>query len=226
MTTTAATRVAMPAAWLWLIRLGCSAIGFGLAFAVRPLADWLISTIDSAPGPLRLAAELPQIWAIVVLTLAGAGLGWWIAEQAKLEALTVTVDGSSVLVEQSGQQRYLAREQIAEVFVDPKEFVVVDAGGRELFRGGATDVSSGALAEAFERYDYPWKGTADPREQAFGRWVDGHPDLDDETHALLRARGRALSDKKATAAAELQEQLQERGVVVRDRDGGQQFRRA
>lgn len=51
-------------------------------------------------------------------------------------------------------------------------------------------------------------------------------DLDDETHALLRARGRALSDKKATTAAELHEQLRERGVVVRDRDGGQQFRRA
>lgn len=71
MTTTAATQVTMPAAWLWLIRLGCPAIGFGLAFGVRPLADWLIRTVDSAPGPLRLAAELPQIWAIVLLTLAG-----------------------------------------------------------------------------------------------------------------------------------------------------------
>lgn len=222
MTTTTTTTVRMPAAWIWLLRLGLPAIGFGLAFAVKPLFDWLISVFDSAPGPLRVAAELPLHWAILALTVLGLIAGVLLAEAAKHDALTLTVDDGQVLAEQKGEQRYLARDQVSGVFFDRKALVFVDDTGRELYRGDAADLPKGDVVQAFEQHGYPWRGE-DSRE--FATWVDGRPELDDELHALLRARGRALKDKKSGEAAGVLDQLQDRGLVVRDRDGKQQYHR-
>lgn len=50
-------------------------------------------------------------------------------------------------------------------------------------------------------------------------------DLDQETNALLRARRRARDSGNRAEAEEIHAQLQDRGIVVRDRDKTQQYRR-
>lgn len=77
---------------------------------------------------------------------------------------------------------------------------------------------------AFAEFDYPWAGTKDPREAAFTAWIDRSAELDDSVHALLRARRRALTDKRWGEAEAVREDLAARGVVVRDRGAKQQYR--
>nr|WP_199433323.1 hypothetical protein [Qaidamihabitans albus] len=41
--------VTMPVRWLWLLRIGGAALGFGAGFGVAPLANWLVDLTGSAP---------------------------------------------------------------------------------------------------------------------------------------------------------------------------------
>ena len=188
--------VTMPVIWLWLLRAGGAVLGCGAAFATAPLANWLLELTGSAPAPLRLAAQLPTAWAVPVLTLLGAATGTWLASTARRESPVVTVHHDHIAIYQDGTALHLRRDRTGAVFTDGRDLVVLDHDTGELVRVRATDLPTGRLREAFERFDYPWRGTTDPHEGEFTRWVDGTPDLDAATHTLLRARHRALTDKK------------------------------
>ncbi|MFF5210576.1 hypothetical protein [Streptosporangium sp. NPDC000396] len=219
-----AATVGMPAVWLWLIRIGGAVLGFGAGFAVAPLVRWLLDLTGSAPGPLRLAAQLPTVWAVPVLTVVGAGAGVWLASLARRQSPVVTVDGDHVAVHEGDFGLHLRCDRVGAVFTDGRDLVVLDHSEGELARVRATDLPTERLREVFERFGYPWCGTADPREAEFARWVDGTPDLDEPTHALLRARKRALADKQVGAAENALDGLRAVGIAVRDRDGAQQYR--
>ncbi|GAA4621150.1 YqeB family protein [Saccharopolyspora hordei] len=220
-----ATTVRVHRAVLWALGLGCGALGLGLGFLVKPLVHGIIGLVGDAPGPLRLAAALPTAWAVPVLTAVGLAAGAWLAAEAKRDALELVVDHDGVHLEQARAERYLRREDVAAVFLDGRDLVFLDATTRQLARHRASDLPAQQVRAAFERCGYPWAGTADPHEGEFRTWVDGHPDLDDEAHGLLRSRARALTDEQLGTAAELADRLQEIGVVVRDRGGAQQYRR-
>lgn len=214
----------MPDTVLWLLRIGITVLGLVLGLLVKPLFNWITDLVGDAPGPLRVAAALPTGWAIAALTAAGAVVGWWVARVARKESLLLTVDGDSVRLSQDGADRYLAREDVGEVFRDGKELVLLDRRTKELARHDASDLNATDVRAAFERFDYPWRGAGDPHEAEFRRWVDGHPDLDEHGNQLMRARARALADKQPGTAANLADDLSAAGIVVRDRKGSQQYR--
>ncbi|MDA3644938.1 hypothetical protein LZ318_03850 [Saccharopolyspora indica] len=219
------TTLRLQSSVLWALVIGCGALGLGLGFLVKPLVNWIVELIGEAPGPLLLAAELPTVWAVPVLAVVGLLAGAWLAAEAKKEALEVTVDPAGVHLKQDGAERYLQRDRIDAVFQDGKELVFLDATTRQLARHKSSDLSKAQVREAFERCGYPWAGAADPHENEFRKWLDGQPGLDEEANGLLRARSRALTDKQRGAAADLADQLQAIGVVLRDRDNTQQYRR-
>ncbi|MEV0089248.1 hypothetical protein [Saccharopolyspora sp. NPDC050642] len=209
---------------LWLLGTGCGAAGFGLGFLVKPVVEWIVDAVGDAPGPLRLAAALPTVWAVPVLTLVGLLIGAWLASMAQKEALALTVNAACVGLRQDGADRHIPRDAIGSVFLDGKELVFLDAQTKQIARHKASDLSKTAVRTTFERFGYPWAGMSDPHEQEFQRWADGQPGLDEHANGLLRARSRALTDKQAGAAADLADQLQAAGVVLRDRDDAQQYR--
>jgi hypothetical protein len=217
-------RVGMAAVWLWLLRLGCPAVGFALGFLVGPFVRWVTSFLSSVPGPLELAADIPRPWLVPILTVVGVAVGQWLAISAERDSLSVTVGPDSVVTTHRDSRRYISRSQVGAVFTDPKDLVVLGPDGREVFRGAATDLPVNTLAEVFAKHGYPWLGRRDPHEAEYRTWIDGHPDLPQESNALLRTRRRALESGKRAEAEEIHEQLQERGILVRDRDKAQQYR--
>lgn len=222
-TTVDSTTLRMSESLLWLLRLAATGLGFLLGLLVRPLVGWILDTIGDAPGPLRLAAALPTTWAVVVLTAVGLLVGLWLAEAARKESLALTIDPSGVRLAQNGAEQYLARESIGAVFRDGSELVVQGPRTEQLTRRDCSDLGRKDVQAAFTRHGYPWFD-GDPREQDFRGWVDGDPALDEEFHRMLRARSRALADKSPGRAAELADELQASGIVVRDREGAQQYR--
>ncbi|MFD0558234.1 hypothetical protein FB566_3532 [Stackebrandtia endophytica] len=215
--------VAMPKIWNWLFPIGLGAVGVGLGFAVRPVFNWMIDLFDSAPGPLRITAALPTVWAVLGLTVIGILVGLWLAGEAQKEAPVVTVDSDHVEITLNGHTRYFSRERVAAVYRDGADLVMLDDLTRELARDKVSDLSATRLQEAFEGFGYPWL-VEDRYRAKFRRWTDGHPDLSEPVHRLLRERSRAITAKKPGEVATLTEQLRDNGIVVRDRDDAQEYR--
>ncbi|OLT14015.1 hypothetical protein BJF78_20655 [Pseudonocardia sp. CNS-139] len=217
--------VRLPAGWLWLVVVLGAGLGCGAGFAVAPLVGWLVELVGGAPGPLRLAAALPTVWAVPVLTLAGAAGGAWVASVWRRESPAVTIGPDHVLVHQDGAGTHVDQGQVGAAFTDGHDLVLLDHTGGELLRTPGSDLTTDRLRDAFTRFGYPWQGTADPREAEFVTWVDRSPGLDEPAHALLRTRRRALADKRTGAAEEALDGLRALGIAVRDRSGAQQYRK-
>ena len=218
------TTVRMPEAWPWLFRIAGPVLGAGVGAVVAPVVRWLLERFDAAPGPLRILASLPTLWAVVVCAVLGLGAGLWLASVARKESLTVTVAAGSVTLDADGAAVRLPRDRIDAARRDGRDLVLLDPADGELARRDASDLSWARVRAAFERHGYRWDGTSE-RDDRFRRWVDGDPDLGSDEHELLRSRARALSDERPGTAAELRDRLQGRGVVVRDRASSQEFRR-
>ena len=130
-----------------------------------------------------------------------------------------------LILDQHGHTRVVPRGAISAIFADGKDFVVDGAEGRQIVRYKATDISIDAAADALRAHRYPWIGATDPHAHKYSPWIDGNGDsTDDEDHAF-RARRRALEKKDRQEAEAALERLQSFGLVVRDRQGGQEFRR-
>lgn len=220
-----AITVRLPQMWLWAVILIGVAIGVGTAFAVGPLADWMSGLFDGGPGPLKLAAALPLVWAVPVLALVGGVAGALVAGAWHDENPVVEVGAEHVVVKEGKGGHHVERARIAEVFTDGKELVIRDEDGREALRTRVDSGLADRLRSAFEQQGYPWRGTSDPHEAEYTAWVDNGPDLDERTHALLRTRQRALADDRNGAADEARDELRALGINVRDRGDAQQYRK-
>jgi len=218
--------VAIPMRWIVGFGVVGLALGFGSAFVVGPLVNWLLGLIGDAPGPLRLAATLPMEWAIPVLALLGLCLGVWVGREWRRENGETTVSAEGVTVRRGGAGHHVPRAQISGVFTDGYELILVSQSTNELLRTATDQILIGRLQQAFEGLGYLWQGTADPHENDFVTWIDGKGSLDDRAHLLLRVRQRARTDKQSGAADGARDDLRDLGIVVRDRDDAQQYRLA
>ncbi|MER5475554.1 hypothetical protein ABT026_01010 [Streptomyces sp. NPDC002734] len=217
--------VRLPDAWLSAVILCGAALGLGAAFAVGPLADWMIGRFDGAPGPLRLAAALPLVWAVPVLTLCGGVAGAWVADSWRKENPVIEVGAAGVVVRDATGGHHVERALIADAFTDGRDLVLRDSDGREHVRTRVESALAGRLQAAFEQHGYSWRGTADPHEADWTDWVDNDPGLDERAHTLLRTRQRALADHRTGTADEARDELRPLGITVRDRGKAQQYRK-
>ncbi len=81
------------------------------------------------------------------------------------------------------------------------------------------------MSEAFRRHGYTWL-EADPHRADFREWTPGEPELSAPANAVLRAR-QIVREKigDGDAVRELRDELAKLGVVVRDADKAQFWRR-
>lgn len=204
--------------------VACTLAGFGLGFAAPPVSRWAVDTLPAVPGPLEIIAEFTTAWSVPILTILGLAAGIALAVVAIGESLAVTVDSDGVRLRQDDKELYVPRAKVHAVFRDGNDLILLDSSERELARRDADDLKMSAISAAFRDHGYPWTDT-DPYDGAFTPWIDGHPDLDDDSHALLRRRRSALADAESDAAADLHDRLQVKGVIVRDRKKQQEYRR-
>ncbi|MFI0977878.1 hypothetical protein ACH4SP_12865 [Streptomyces sp. NPDC021093] len=140
------------------ILVGFPAVGLGIGFLLPALARW---TDSSAAGPLRKVfaalGSLDQPWQIALCALAATALGVLAAYVAVADSTRVTVTDASLGIEpRDGKKaKALARADVADVYLDGRDLVVLDAAGRQLART-PRQASRHALAQAFRAHDYPW----------------------------------------------------------------------
>jgi hypothetical protein len=207
---------------LWWVVL--TVLGAAAGWLLRVATDWVASLPwVPLPGPLELLASLPEPASTIAAVGLGAAAGLAIAYQGQRESLAVTVSPGRVALKRAGATTALPRSSIGAVFLDRKQLVVLGPSGEELARV-PSDLDAGRLGPAFEAYGYPWR-PADPYQDHYRRWVPEAPDLPAAANALLAARERALGRRDREDAAELRAELARLGIVVREEQRRQYWRR-
>lgn len=220
-----ATVVAQPKGESVLVWGGFPIVGAGLGWLLQSLAGWLVS-LPWVPfeGPLRLIDRLPDPHATIGSLVVGALGGLAIAYLGAREYVTVTIDHDQITTKQGDSTRVVGRGSVTAVFLDGKQLVLLDRSSRELLRQRGDLPSAKRLQAAFVAHGYPWRDV-DPFDDDYKRWVIDSPDLPAEAHALLKARARAVENDDHDDAEELRAELSKLGVVVRDRNKRQSYRR-
>jgi hypothetical protein len=202
--------------------IGGAALGAVLGFFLPPLAGWLIS-LRWVPehGALRLVDSWDGPLAPLLLGGAGLLLGLVLAGLAIVTTMHVTVTDESIRIRKDDKKRTIARAEVDAVFVDGKKLVVLDRESRQLLRE-TSEAKAADIARAFTAHGYPWvKG--DPYAGLYRRWVPDSPDLPGAVNALLKAREAALKKKAGDDVAELHDEVQKLGFVVRDGKSATQY---
>jgi hypothetical protein len=200
---------------------GAPALGLVLGFFLPRLARWA-ATLPWVPlqGPLKLIASFDQRWVDIVCIGAGLVLGLGFAAAGFADSTKLTLTDTDVELRRNDTTRNVARAAVDAVFVDGKDLVVLDRESRQLLReryeGKAADVE-----RAFQAHRYPWL-PADPYVGLYRRWVPDMPDLPPAANAVLKAREVALTKKIPVDVAELRDEVQKLGYVVRD-EGSRQY---
>jgi hypothetical protein len=207
---------------LWLV---LPAIGAGLGWLVVPAAGWL-GERDwlPLPGAIEAVTRLPDGWGRIAAVALGALGGALMAAEAVRDTLRVVVRHDRATLSRKGAETEVSRSAADAVFTDSGRLVVLDATGGELARV-KSDQSRARLAAAFTGHGWPWRD-GDPYAEAYRRWVPGLPDLPAGADALLAARDKALRRDDGTDAETLRAELSRLGVVVRDEQKRQHWRRA
>ncbi len=210
----------------WLITLFCVACGAGAGALLPFLARWLLS-LPWAPleGPAELLTSIPEPGLTLGTVAVGALGGLLLGLTAVHESLSVGVCDTHVTLTIRDSAQSFTREEIAALFRDGKQLVVLAPDGLELAREHC-GLPWPRLTATLSRHGYPW-APEDPHRADYRRWVPGTPGLPEGADALLRARAQARKDSDdAGDARELRRELLRLGVVVRDEEKRQYWRPA
>lgn len=213
--------------WVWpLVWISFPVLGAGLGWVLKWAAGW-VADLPVAPfqGVFKAVDELSEPYATAVALGVGLLGGLLLAYLGAREVLTVTVSSGEVtLARGDGTTRSVARTAVAVAYLDGKQLVLLGRAGEELARE-KSDLDGGELREALRGHGYPWHDGGDPYRDEYRRWVPDTPDLPAGADALLKARAKALEKGDGDDAADLRTELGKLGVVVRDENKRQYWRR-
>ncbi len=204
-----------------VLLVGGPLAGALLGLFLPRLAGWLLD-LRWTPmrRPLKVIDSFEGPWAAAGLGAAGLLLALLLAYLAILTCLKVTLTDSWIRVEQNDRKRTIDRPDVDAVFVEGKKLVILDRDSRQLLRE-TSEAGAADMARAFTAHGYPWV-EQDPYEELYRRWVPDTPDLPGAVNALLKAREAALKKKAGDDIAELRDEVQKLGFVVRD-DAAKQY---
>ncbi|MET7601504.1 hypothetical protein ABZS96_03020 [Streptomyces avermitilis] len=208
----------------WVITLFCVVCGAGIGWLVTLLADWLV-TLPWAPleGPAKLLTSVPEPGRTIGAVAVGALLGLLVGFVAVHESLSAGISDSRVVLTIRDTSQEFTHDEIALVFRDGKQLVLLGPNGLEIAREDC-GLPWRRLADVFAAHGYRW-ADEDPHRHEFRRWVPGTPGLPEGADALLRARAEARNKQDdAEDARELRGELTRLGVVVRDENERQYWR--
>ncbi|MER5390613.1 hypothetical protein [Saccharopolyspora sp. NPDC002686] len=202
----------------WII---CPVVGALLVLLLRLVSE-RVAVLSWVPfhGVFELAASVPDPWGTVGAIAVGAIIGFGFAGLFAQERLAVTVAPERITMAVGTAEHHLERGDVGAVFIDGKDFVVLDGSGAELARR-KSDLDRKELRLAFTAHGYPWR---DKDPHPYQLWDEDSSELPLRINALLTERARALRKRDRKEAALLRSELAERGYVVRDAKRRQYWR--
>lgn len=211
---------------VYLLYVALAIIGFAIGYFIPQFAKWALS-LPWIPfeGPLRLVTSFQGPPAAFIIALLGASAGIWFAYSVIAMLLSVKITDDTVELTKGKKVQTIDSNDIALVFIDQKQLVLLGTAGYELVRE-EIDEKPENIEKAFRQHDYEWSADGDPFKGQFRRWIPDAPDLSPGVHAILKARHQALKDEETDDVEEFRLELAQLGIVVRDEGTRQYWRKA
>ena len=205
-----------------VIQVGLPLCGLLIGAALPVLARWALGLAPVLPfrPAFRLVGAVDRPWEIAVNATIWLVVGVTAAYSAMGETVRLTVTDDDLGVDGREQAQTIRRDEIADVFLDRKDLVVLDRRSRPLLRD-QNPAPPARTAEAFREHGYPWRD-ADPFVELYRRWEPDTPDLPAPVNAVLAARETALRKKARKEVRGLSEALHKLGYATRE-EGSRQF---
>lgn len=205
---------------------GALVLGGVLGVIAPPAAGWLIALLGRTPIPapalLRVLSDLTLAWSLPTGLVLGAAGGLLLAGAIGHESLKLTVTREGLEYRQKDHEGWLDHGEVASVHRDGRYAVVCDRERRVLARLDADGLNWERLQAALQEHGYRWL-PADPFDADYRRWQDGRPELTEAEHRLVRRWHKAGKDDEERA--EVDRDLRQAHLAVRERDGRIQVRR-
>lgn len=204
--------------------LGFPLIGLVLGWFLPSIAKWSSSLawIPFFEGPLKLIASYDGVWVGIITMILGLIAGVAFTFLAFHESLEISLYDDKVVLKLRDDETILNKNDIALVFMDKKQIVLIGHDKKELFRF-KQELTKHTVGAAFIKHHYPWSDT-DPFHKDFKTWVVDSPDLSPAANALLKARKIALEAGNDEEAFQLVQELWKLRVSVKENDKRQYYR--
>lgn len=199
-------------------------VGLILGYFIPPIAHWA-ADLPWFPFQdyLQIIANIQEKWAVIITTILGLFAGVWLTVAAITDSLEITVTEDEVKLKIKGVTQSYSKSDIAQVYLDGKQLVLLGINGLECAREPYESTPAN-IEKIFVKYRYPWFSGV-PQESAYRLWMEDALDLSASLNVLLKAREEALHRKDEESAAEIRLALGKLGITVRDKGRFQYWRK-
>ncbi|MEK5645832.1 hypothetical protein BK138_32105 [Paenibacillus rhizosphaerae] len=137
-------------------------LGLILGYFIPNIADWAAS-LPWFPlqGPLELVASINEKWAVMVTAFLGLMAGVWLSAEAIKDSLVLKISDDEVILNIKKTDRRFLKSDIASVFLEGKQLILVGHTGSELARE-SYESTPAHIADTFVSHGYPWSSEGNP----------------------------------------------------------------
>lgn len=140
------------------------------------------------------------------------------------ESLNIFIDDTKIKLVIKEEETIISKNMVSAIFIEEKQLKLLDNDGKEIF-SRVIDIPTEKVKDAFLSHFYPWKNE-DPYKSCFQLWrLNEEMVLGETIQSILYSRRLSLREKDEKKANQLKTDLNELGVIVKDRGEEQLIRR-
>lgn len=169
-----------------------------------------------------LLESLDPFWTSIVLMIIGVIIGGLLSLTVYSEALKMSIRDKEILINKDDKEIRIKNSDVKEIFMDDSTVVITGNKGQELLRE-KTDIKKVIIREKFLNHHYPWS-EQDPYADQYKLWTLEDRTVGDNVYAILYERRNAIRERDKKKIKHLRMDLNELGIVVKDKGEVQYIR--
>ncbi|MFS0646946.1 hypothetical protein [Siminovitchia sp. 179-K 8D1 HS] len=172
---------------------------------------------------IELLNSFNPFWVSIILMFAGGIIGILLSLTIYSEALKMSVNNQEIMINKDDKEKKIRKSEVKEIFMEDNTVVIIGNKGQELLSEN-TDIKRNKIKEIFLYHHYPWS-EQDPYVDEFVLWTLEDNAFGEKINAILYERRNAIREGDKKKAKNLKMDLNELGIVVKDRNEDQYVRK-
>lgn len=201
--------------------------------AIGGIVGWFLPVIVSGLRRIPILSSNDLIMLIdsfhsfsvsVIAMIIGIIAGFILSIIIFNESLNIFIDDTKIKLVIKAEETIISKNMVSAIFIEEKQLKLLDNEGKENF-SREIDIPTEKVKDAFLSHSYPWKNE-DPYKSCFQLWrLNEEMVLGETIQSILYSRRLSLREKDEKKANQLKTDLNELGVIVKDRGEEQLIRR-
>ncbi|SDX16727.1 hypothetical protein SAMN05444487_11167 [Marininema mesophilum] len=171
---------------------------------------------------IELLNSFNPFWVSMILMFVGGVIGILFSLTIYSDALKMSINDQEILINKDEKEKRIRKSQVKEIFMENNTVVITGNKSQELL-SEKTDIKRDKIREIFLYHHYPWS-EQDPYVDEFNLWTLEDNTFGAKVNAILYERRNVIREGDKKKAKNLKMDLNELGVVVKDRNEDQYVR--